>query len=66
LDALAQSIRAFTAGPWHLIEQILPIAAASGDMLASAARRMTIGAEWARKIRARGWIDAHSRRVGIR
>jgi len=66
LDALAQSIRAFTAGPWHLIEQILPIAAASGDMLASAARRMTIGAEWAHEIRARGWIDAHSRRVGIR
>ena len=58
VDALTQSIRAFAARPWHLIEQVSQLAAASEDVSAGATQRMAIGAELAREIRARGWIDA--------
>jgi len=57
VDALTQSIHNFAARPWQLIEQASQMAAASEDVIASAAQRMVIGAELAREIRSRGWID---------
>ena len=57
MNALSESIRNLAARPWHLIEQASQAVAASEGVLAGAAQRMTLGAELAREIRSRGWID---------
>ncbi len=57
MDALTESIRSFAARPWQVIEQASQMAAASQDVIASAAQRMAVGAELVREIRSRGWID---------